>query len=190
MTAASGGLVGLVLFVLGGCGLFGVGEEPSGGWSQFAEPPPIVMTSAAGRQEAAALGGCFREANGVRCMSGIGISPTDGSVVNEVSVVRPGERVAITVAGAGPTQRLLVIRPLGCSTRLVASVILEPADTAWRVDLPPGAYEIGVGVASFTTKDARGSLEGALGVLVDRSRPLAIVPAAEHAQVCLEESTR
>ena len=191
MTAAPGGLAGLLLLLLGGSGVFGPGHEVAGPPNDFVEPPPIVMTSTAGRQEAATLGGCFRQGNSTQCSAGMGITPAfGGSLASEVSVVRPGERVTIAVAGAAPTQRLLVVRPLGCSTRVLAAHVLDRDQLDWRVELPPGAYEIGVGVGSFRTEDASGSVEGALGLLVDASRPLEILPADAHTQLCLDESTR
>jgi hypothetical protein len=53
-------------------------------------------------------------------------------------------------------------------------------ETAWRVHLEPGAYDLDV-FANFGAPDGRtGDVSGSLGVLVDDKAPLEVVRRGSH----------
>lgn len=72
------------------------------------------------------------------------------------------------------------MRPLACRRRLIAAFVLPEDDPTWKLDLPPGAYELDVASAVVSSR-LRGSVEGAvLGLLVSPTETRATVPAAPH----------
>ena len=105
--------------------------------------------------------------------------------VERVSVVRPGETVSIAMEGAGPTQRLVLVRALGCDDHALTSVVLGPGTDRWSVPRRPGAYELKVTVPYFKPKrEGAGSATGLFGLLVDPTRELGIIPARRDLFVC------
>src|SRR4051794_33852892 len=111
---------------LGSCGTHARSRPASG-------PPPIVLTSAAGAQTAVAGSYCG-QGSGV-CADSIYPAP------RKLTVVRPRDSVRIAVDGATAID-LNVHRP-GCERTSIRHVVLR-ADGGWRVDLPPGSYDLQV----------------------------------------------
>lgn len=156
------------------------------------KPPPIVLVTDAGRQEAVQGSYCVThvsesgEEQGV-CADAAFVHPT------QLSVVGPGEAVTIEVSDATVTvpesssdgSSTVAVYPLGCGPdRAVADFDLERASMSWAVDLEPGAYELGV-FAYFETEDGRsGDTYGVLGLLVDPETGPAIVPVDKSLAVC------
>jgi hypothetical protein len=180
--------------VLAGCGAAGerrgggpasTSQTPETGSQPVAEaerqkPPPIVLESAAGRQEAVLGTYCVSyldEPAGIAtgsCADAPWIPP------ERLSTVRPGEEIRIVLEGADvvrPQEGSAVFHPLGCEKKSVAEIPLVrgPAIT-WRVELEPGAYALDIFVM-FEGEKKSGDVSGALGLLVDRTAPLEIVPA-------------
>lgn len=148
-------------------------EEPTRSEEEEEEalrPPAILLASAAGTQEGVPGSSCVHTA-------GVGIcSDTDEPDPGQLSVVRPGETVRVSVAGAEAATGKLRILPLGCSAALL-SIPLAGATTRWTVELDPGLYELDVFVGSFETPWSTGDASASLGLLVDESAPLELVPA-------------
>jgi hypothetical protein len=139
-------------------------------------PRPFALVSRAGRQSAARL-----HANTETCTSGGATSSCAGLLFVEagvplpsaLSVVRPGERIRFTTGGPiEPYSLGLTVTSL-CAGSLarpvVGTFINRPT---WRVRLRPGAYLARV---SFSWP---GDVEesGLFGLLVSRTRPLAVLP--------------
>ena len=178
---------------LAGCG---AAEQQRGGaaastsQASNTESPPIVLESAAGRQDAVPGSSCVSSGDGV-----IGCGYAGRFSPESLSTVRPGEEIRILLEDAdvvrsdgcmddeheGECIGTAVVRPLGCKERTVARILLAPGPvTTWNVELAPGAYEIDV-FAYFVAADGRGGdVSGWLGLLVDETAPLEIVPAPEH----------
>ena len=106
-----------------------------------------------------------------------------------LSVVRPGEIVTVALPGATIVHRDPTCHPrceasaavyrLGGRKTVVARFRLSGERTRWPVELRPGAYELEVFVGLFRTTDGRsGDTKGSLGILVSRTQPRRIVPAA------------
>ena len=144
------------------------------------QPPRIVLTSAAGTQQAVP---------GAYCVGGAGTGlcvDTIAPVPKRLSVVRSGEEVVIALPGAGVVKGSAVVRELGCTgDRRASRVGLDAEETSWLVDLEPGAYQLDV-FARFEGEDTSGDVSGSLGLLVDGSRPLEVVRAAQSFFVCSE----
>jgi hypothetical protein len=141
------------------------------------KPPPIVLESTAGRQEAVRGASCVHytdEASG----EGFGLcTDMEEPEPERLSTVRPGEEIRIVIDDAA-VEGQIVVRRLGCE-RSVAEITLGPGPaTAWQVELEAGEYELDVFVARFAAEDGRaGDLSGALGLRVDETAPLEVVPA-------------
>ena len=160
------------------------------------KPPPIVLNSEAGRQEAVFGSYCITSvsSNGEE---GAGIC-TDSAFPHpqKLTVVRPGEPIRITIVGthivvpAGCTPAsgcasAVTIYPLGCGPeRAVADFELPKATTRWDVDLVPGAYELSVFANFDDGAGTSGDVSGALGLLVDPDREPAIMPVDASLAVC------
>jgi hypothetical protein len=155
-------------------------------------PPPIVLVTAAGRQEAVQGSYCVT----VVSESGEGQGAcADASFVHptQLSLVAPGEAVTIELSDAALSlpdassgaSSTVAVYPLGCGPdRAVADFELESASMSWAVELEPGAYELGV-FAYFETGDGRsGDTYGVLGLLVDPGTGPAIVPVDKSLAVC------
>jgi hypothetical protein len=156
------------------------------------KPPPIVLVTHAGRQEAVQGSYCVTqvsesgEGQGA-CADAAFVHPT------QLSVVGPGEAVTIEVSdatvtvpeGSSGVSSTVAVYPLGCGPdRAVGDFDLESASMSWAVDLEPGAYELGV-FAYFETEDGRsGDTYGVLGLLVDPGTGPAIVPVDKSLAVC------
>jgi hypothetical protein len=143
------------------------------------KPPPIVLESAAGRQEAVLGTYCVSyldEAAGIAsgvCADAPWIPP------ERLNTVRPGEEIRILLEGADvvrPQEGSAVFHPLGCEKKSVAEIPLVPGPAIrWRVELEPGAYALDIFVM-FEGEKKSGDVSGALGLLVDETGPLKVVP--------------
>jgi hypothetical protein len=143
------------------------------------KPPPIVLESAAGRQQAVLGTYCVSyldEAAGIAtgaCADAPWLPP------ERLSTVRPGEEIRILLEGADvvrPQEGSAVFHPLGCQKKSVAEIPLVPGPaTTWRVELEPGAYALDIFVM-FEGEKKSGDVSGALGLLVDETAPLEVVP--------------
>ena len=186
--------VGLILVILGLVG-WSVEEEgesapaPPSAESEPAppvpgeggpKPPPILLVSAAGTQVAVAESSCVYGSGTGVCIDTSDQQPED------LSVVRPGEDVVLRLRDASVTEGSVTVRPLpDCRGKTVAEVELEPGpETRWRVDLPAGQYELQV-FARFEAADGRsGDASGSLGIVLDASQPLGIVPVPDTLVGC------
>jgi hypothetical protein len=144
-----------------------------------AEPPPIVLESRAGRQPGVLVRYSVETDSG-----GYG-GETASTRPAKVTVARPGEDVAISMVGVEPTQRLVIVRRLGCDQPAVASVVLGADTERWSVPRRPGAYELEVTVPYFKPKrGGTGSATGVFGLLVDATREQAVIRASRGLFVC------
>jgi hypothetical protein len=179
--------------------LFGVGGGASdeSGWTNYvplAEPPangagatpqepprrpPLVLMSRAGRQTGVLLRYSVETDGG-----GYG-GETASTRPAKVTVARPAEQVSLSMAGVGPTQRLVIVRRLGCDHPALASVVLDADTERWSAPQRPGAYELEVTVPYFKPKrGGTGSATGVFGLLVDATREQAVIPASRDLFVC------
>jgi hypothetical protein len=167
--------------------------EPEPDGAPELRPPPIVLVTEAGRQEAVQGSYCITKVSPSGEGEGV-CADTAFPHPRELSVVRPGEQVTIEIAGASlrtnggcspACASTVTVHPLGCGPeQAVASFELESASMAWVVDLEPGGYEL-VAFAYFETGDgSSGDTSGGLGVLVDPDREPAIIPVDERLAVC------
>jgi hypothetical protein len=118
----------------------------------------------------------------------------------ELTVVRPGDEVSVTLDGASVVRAEnchsetgksacigeITIRPLGCerTTRVVPLTV--GTGTRFALDVAPRAYEVDV-FAYFAAEDHRtGDVSGSLGVLVDEQRRVEVVAASAEHRVCPE----
>jgi hypothetical protein len=167
--------------------------------AEVTKPPPIVLLSAAGIQEAVKESSCVDyvdEASG----QGVGVcGDTPDLKPERLSLVRSGEETTILVEGAD------VIRPegcvaeaeqdctgsasvrrLGCEEEIASIALALGPETRWRADLPPGTYELQV-FAYFEAPDGRsGDVSGSLGLLVEATGPQKILPAPDELVACPE----
>jgi hypothetical protein len=159
------------------------------------KPPPIVLESAAGKQTAVPGSYCVQYTDEAAGASGGVCADTGPIAPAKLSTIHRGETVRIVFEDAK------VVRSVGCSGAeeqdCIGSVAVHPLckrktvesiplalgpETAWRVDLDPGRYELDV-FAYFEAPNGRsGDVSGSLGVLVDDSAPLEIVPAPAPAE--------
>ena len=162
-------------------------EEPAG-------PPHIVLTSTSGRQEAVAGSFCVDDP-----ARGVGTCGDSGPVhPSQLTVAPPGNELSIALEGAVVVQAegchsdagrsacigTVTIRPLGCGRTAAVLPLRRGPETRFRVDLPPGAYELDV-FAYFEANDGRsGDVSGTLGIVVDETRAPGIVPASSDLAVC------
>ena len=153
------------------------GPSLPSGEATMTKAPPIFLESAAGRQEAVRGSACVHytdEESG----EGVGLcTDMEEPEPEQLSTVRPGEEIRIVVEDAAVEGQLVVRRP-ACEAA-VAELPLGPGSaTTWEVELESGEYELDVFVARFDADDGRtGDLSGALGLLVDETAPLEVVPA-------------
>jgi hypothetical protein len=151
-------------------------------------PPPVVLESAAGRQEAVRGSSCVHyedEASG----EAVGLcTDMEEPEPARLSTVRPGEEIRIVIEGSA-VEGQVTVRRLGCAAG-AAEIPLGPGPaTSWQVELEPGSYELDVFVGGFASEDGRsGDLSGALGLLVDETAPLEIVPASSAGDGCGPQS--
>jgi hypothetical protein len=161
--------------------------EPDGG--PELRPPPIVLVTEAGRQEAVQGSYCITKVSPSGEGEGV-CADTDVPHPKKLTVVAPGEQVTIEVTGASLRKcpacvSTVIVHPLGCGPeRAVASFELESASMRWSAALEPGGYELVV-FAYFETGDgSSGDTSGGLGVLVDPDRESAVTPVDETLPVC------
>ena len=109
-----------------------------------------------------------------------------------LSVVRPGETITISLPGAQvedpPECRVTcgetLVLPLGCKDRPLDSFqLLDGNSTKWRVDLPPGRYELDVYADLRTDEGRKVFTTGDFGLVVDDAlspeiRPIDIPPCS------------
>jgi hypothetical protein len=174
------------------------GSEPPFDEAEKTKPPPIVLEAAVGRQEAVPGSFCV---DYVDEASGYGVGTCGDSErpsPKQLSTVRFGEEVRLGLKGAEVVRPegcvsedeqscigTAAVHPLGCAKKTVAEIPLAvgPA-TTWRVELDSGAYEVEV-FAYFDAPDGRsGDVSGAVGLLVDETAPLEIVPRSDADPAC------
>jgi hypothetical protein len=144
-------------------------------------PPPLTLVSAAGTQTAV---------QGTFCVHGptMGIcaDAAENGPPKKLSVVRPGEPVQLVFEGADSATGDVSVFGLGCTKRL-SSFELDGATTRWTVDLEPGSYELEV-FAVFETASTSGDTSASLGLLVDDSAPLELLPVPDPLPGCDAQS--
>jgi hypothetical protein len=147
------------------------------------EPPTILLISPAGKQPAA---------HGSYCMTGglsSGVCADMAGPIHpeEMSVLHPGDRAIVALAGAFEMDEgSAVVRPLGCQDKETLSFDLTPgmSETHWRVQLEPGAYQLDV-FTRFHSNDGRnGDVSGSLGLLIESAGPPRTVPVDLDLAVC------
>jgi hypothetical protein len=195
-------------FALGGCGVANETGVPgsSGAESVPAEtlappiatldesmlkPPPILLVSRAGKQEAIQSSFCVQyvdQASGQDqgvCADGVPVFP------KEVSTLQTGDWANLVLAGAFvKDEGSVVVRPLGCKDEETLSFDLTAgmSETHWRVQLKPGAYQLDV-FARFGSNDGRsGDVTGTVGLLVGggpkENDYIGVVAVRDAMQVC------
>jgi hypothetical protein len=134
------------------------------------QPPPIVLLSEHGRQQAVRGSYCVDyvdEATGQG--SGICSDSAMPTYPDSVTSVAPGDRVTFVLpAAAFKPDSVVTVRPLGCTEHVVEEITLEPGTGKhpWKVDLKHGAYQLDV-FARFQADDGRsGDVSGSLGLTV------------------------
>jgi hypothetical protein len=165
------------------------------------KPPPIFLVSAQGKQRAVQGSYCV---DFVDPGSGQGQGAcADTGVIHPraVTAVSRGDEVTFVFSGAKVVRPsgchsddeqgcigYVYVSPLGCEDRQIESVPLTlGSETRWRVDLEPGAYELGVFGYFESDAGATGDVSGSLGLTVagakenDALGVLAVKPAL---QVC------
>jgi hypothetical protein len=155
------------------------------------ESHPILLTSEVGTQDAALMP-CVRfmtSENDWRpvCREGVpALRPSS------LSVVRPGETITISFPGAQvenpsgcrETCGATLVQPLGCKDRPLDSFqLLDGDSTEWRVDLPPGRYELDVYAEVRTDEGRKVFTMGDFGLVVDDAlspqiRPVDLPPCS------------
>lgn len=157
----------------------------TGSTAEF-ESHPIVLTSEAGRQDAALMP-CVRFTTEEDDWRPVCEDAVPALRPAALSVVRPGETVTISFPGAqvenpsgcreicGATA---TVQPLGCADQpLDGFQLLDGRSIQWKPDLPPGRYELDV-YANLRTDDGRKVFTtGDFGLIVDAARPLDVIPA-------------
>jgi hypothetical protein len=167
--------------------------EPEPDGAPELRPPPIVLVTEAGRQEAVQGSYCVTKVSASGQGEGV-CADTGFPHPEKLSVVRPGERVTLEMAGASRATTgdcsprcasTVTVHPLGCGPeRAVTSFELESATMPWVVDLEPGAYELAV-FAYFEAEDgASGDTSGAIGLIVVPDRKQAVITVDETLAVC------
>jgi hypothetical protein len=150
-------------------------------------PPPIVLVSTAGKQEATRGSACVQYADPASGEGAGACSDVAGPLHPErISIVRRGETTLVIVAGASTREGSVTVRPLGCADRQTLGFDLASGtdETRWRVDLEPGAYQLDVFTRFETTDGRSGDVSGSLGILVGDSDARRIVPATAGLAVC------
>jgi hypothetical protein len=154
-------------------------------------PPRIVLESEAGRQTAVLGSYCVEYVDEAAGVAGGACADSASTAPEELSTVRPGEKVRIVLEDAAVARPAscsseeeqdcigsVAVHPLGCERKTVEEIPLALGpETTWRADLEPGAYELDL-FAYFDAPEGRtGDVSGSLGVLVDETAPLEIAPA-------------
>jgi hypothetical protein len=166
--------------------------EPDGG--PELRPPPIVLVSEAGRQEAVQGSYCITKVSASGEGEGV-CADTGFPHPEQVSLVRPGEEVTIEIVGATIVDRpegcspacpsIVTVYPLGCGPeQAVADFELTGAATTWKVDLEAGAYELAVFAYFDAGDEGTGDTSGGLGLRVDPDREAAVKPVDPALAVC------
>jgi hypothetical protein len=143
---------------------------PEPGEESDLKPPPIVLLSGYGRQEAVQGSYCVDfvdEATGQG--SGICSDFAMPTFPDAVTSVAPGDRVEFVLPGAAfRPDSVVAVRPLGCTEQVMEEIALESGTGKhlWKVDLKHGAYQLDV-FARFQADDGRsGDVSGSLGLTV------------------------
>ena len=150
------------------------------GWTNYVPlEPTLVLASRAGSQTGVLLR--YEIETGDDGLAGE-MTP---AVPEKATVARPGESVSISITGVEPSERLVVVRALGCKDRVLASTSLDAEAPGWRVPTRPGAYEVEVSVPHFEpVGGGTGTATALFGLLVDETRPRAVIRASRHLFVC------
>jgi hypothetical protein len=134
------------------------------------KPPKILLLSETGRQSAVLGSYCVDyvdEATGQG--SGICSDAAMPTYPDTVTSVAAGDRVTFVLPEAAfRPDTVVVIRPLGCTERVLEELALDPGASkqSWQVDLEHGAYQLDV-FARFKADDGRsGDVSGSLGLTV------------------------
>lgn len=165
--------------------------------AEVTKPPPIVLLSAAGRQEAVEESSCVSYADEESGQGVTGCGDTPDLRPELLSLVRSGEEVAIVIEGADVIRSqgcfgggeqdcigLVSVRRLGCEKQVASIPLALGPETRWRVDLAPGTYELDV-FAYFDAPDGRsGDVSGSLGLFVAASGPQKILPVPDELVAC------
>ncbi len=160
-------------------------------------PPPIFIDSAAGRQKAARRAGCVMTVGQGRGEGAADCYLPGRVQAKALSVIRPGERIRVVIPETQVIRRRgcvgrhecggwATVRPLGCPRQEVTFFELTGRTTAWRANLPPGAYELDLSVDFETSDGLTGDTSGIAGLLVARDRRQEIVRARSALAVCPE----
>lgn len=140
-----------------------------------------MLESAAGEQTA--VPGSYCVSDPTRGVGACG--DTEPLEPERMSVVRPGEQLALRLRDATTTSGSITVSRLGCDAEPVREVPLTAgSETRWAADLPPGAYRLDVS-ASFEEPDGRsGDVSGVLAILVDAAAPQKILPVPLNIRGC------
>lgn len=156
-------------------------------------PPDVLLVSETGGQVGKPGSWCVENLAAGYATCADGVQPS----AEHANVVRPDETIAIALDGARAVKSdgchardqscigEANVSPAGCTSATVARIFLKRGpQTEWRVDLPPGAYELQVFVY-FEADDGRtGDVSVALGLLVDGDAEQRIVPMPAAAAIC------
>ena len=148
------------------------------------ESHPILLTSEAGAQNAALLP-CVRFTTAENDWRPVCRDAAPALRPTSLSVVRPSETITISFPGAqveNPSECQVtcgetLVQPLGCEDRTLDSFrLLDGDSTEWRVDLPPGRYELDVYTDLRTDEGRKVFTMGDFGLVVDDALPPRIPP--------------
>ena len=167
--------------------------EPERAPDSELEPPPIMLESEAGRQEAVQGSYCITHVSESGESAGV-CADTAFPHPNELSLVAPGANVTIEVAeatlsvpeGSTGVSSNVIVYPLGCGPDRGRCRLrgLESASMSWAVVFEPGAYEFTVFAYFDDGKGTTGDASGGLGLLVDPEREPAVIPVDGTLAVC------
>jgi len=153
-------------------------------------PPPVIMRSEAGEQQGAQSTFCARTASCESC------ADDRRPVLRDFTVVRPGDRVTISMTGGAFTFPPYCSMHCGVPTYVFPSCGVGPGpgegsvveDEPWTVDLPEGSYVSDVH-STFQTDDGllSGSTDVQFGLIVDsKHAPEIILPGAMNCMPVLD----
>ena len=165
---------------------YGPGRAPPtsamGAPAEPPEPPPIVLEGRAGQQTGVLLRYSVETDS-----TGYG-GETASTGPERLTVARPRERLALSMVGVERTQRLVLVRELGCRHRALNSALLPRDREHWTAPARPGAYEVEVAVPHFEPEGGgTGSATALFGLLVDSNREPAVIQATRDFFVCPPE---
>ena len=168
------GAPSLAWIALGLCAAFVVAAASA---ASSLAPPVLKLKGKAGTQAGA---------QGSSCVTGGGVSQCADTVQphpTKVSVVRPGGRLTLVASGATLSGPSAAFGALGCEGS-GRSTPIRRRHAAWWIVAPrrSGAYELQV-FTNFRTHSLKGDTSVAFGVLVSRTKPRRVVPAAPY-EVC------